>query len=525
MSGRLIGFFVVLLLGTIALAALYYYKPDVLDPHRGTSDAGKADRVVNIGTDNWIGYIPLCGKEMRRRMHASGYLLRCIDDSADYAARMKKLRSGELQLAVATVDSFLLNAASEKFPAVIVGVLDESKGGDALIAHKDRIANLEELKKRSEFRIAFTPASPSEHLLKAVGTHFDVPALRDRKGKWRVEVSGSSDALKRFEAKEVDAAVLWEPDVSRALEKPGRVKLLGTEDTRRLIVDILLASRDTLQKSPETTAVLLGHYFRTLKYYRDNPQELTDEVRSAANVSETQATIMLKGVRWITLTENASDWFGITLAGRNPSEGLIDTIEATSQILIDSGDFSSSPIPERDPYRLQYRRYIEELQQGAVAGQFQHTPGAQTAVPADKEMPAEKNFAVLSDAQWNGLIEVGTLKIRPITFQTGTADLSYEGKVELDNAVQSLTHYPNFRIVLKGHTGMRGDAAANQQLARERADAVKRYLVVTHNLSEARLHALGFGSAKPLTRLADESDRAYDYRLPRVELSLVAEAY
>lgn len=525
MSGRLIGFFVVLLLGTIALAALYYYKPDVLDPHRGTSDAGKADRIINIGMDNWIGYIPLCGKEMRRRMHASGYLLRCVDDNADYAARMKKLRSGELQLAVATVDSFLLNAASEKYPAVIVGVLDESKGGDAVIAHKDRIANLDELKKRSDFRIAFTPASPSEHLLKAVGAHFDVPALRERKGKWRVEVSGSSDALKRFEAKEVDAAVLWEPDVSRALEKPGRVKLLGTEDTRRLIVDILLASRDTLQKSPEAIAVLLGHYFRTLKYYRDNPQELTDEVHSAAHVAESQGTIMLKGVRWITLTENASDWFGITLEGRSPSEGLIDTIEATLQILMESGDFSANPIPDRDPYRLQYRRFIEELQQGAIAGQFQHTSGAQPAVAADKEKPIEKNFALLSDAQWSGLMEIGTLKIRPITFQTGTADLSYEGKVELDNAAQNLLHYPNFRIVLKGHTGMRGDTAANQQLSHERAEAVKRYLAVTHNLPEARLRAMGFGSTRPLTRSAEETERAYDYRLPRVELSLVAEAY
>ena len=525
MSGRLIGFFVVLLLGSIALSVLYYYKPDVLDPHRGTSDAGTADRVINIGTDNWIGYLPLCGKEMRRRMHSSGYLLRCVDDNADYATRMKKLRSGELQLAVATVDSFLLNAASEKFPGAIVSVIDESKGGDAVIAHKDRVANLEELKKRRDFRIAFTPASPSEHLLKAVSTHFDVPALRERKGAWRVEVGGSRDALKRFEAKEVDVAVLWEPDVSKALEKPGRVKLLGTEDTRRLIVDILLASRDTLQKSPETTAVLLGHYFRTLKYYRDNPQELTNEVRSAAQVSEAQALVMLKGVRWITLMENASDWFGIAIEGRSPSEGLVDTIEATTQILIEAGDFSDNPIPGRDPYRLQYRRYIEELQKGTVAGQFQHTPGAQSVQPGDKDMPKEKDFAVLSDTQWGGLAEIGTLKIRPITFQTGTADLSYEGKIELDNAVQSLGHYPNFRIVLKGHTGTRGDLAANQHLARERADAVKRYLVITHNFSEARLHAIGFGSTRPLTRLVDESDRAYDYRLPRVELSLVAEAY
>ena len=38
-----------------------------------------------------------------------------------------------------------------------------------------------------------------------------------------------------------------------------------------------------------------------------------------------------------------------------------------------------------------------------------------------------------------------------------------------------------------------------------------------------RLRIVGYGSEKPLPRLPDESERAYGYRLPRVELSLVSE--
>jgi outer membrane protein OmpA-like peptidoglycan-associated protein len=103
--------------------------------------------------------------------------------------------------------------------------------------------------------------------------------------------------------------------------------------------------------------------------------------------------------------------------------------------------------------------------------------------------------------------------------------LSHDGKVELDSAAQHLAHYPNFRVVVRGHTGARGDAASNQALSLERADAVKRYLMVTHNIEETRLRAVGYGGERPLPRAANESDRAYQYRLPRVELYLASEAY
>src|SRR4029453_8663519 len=108
--------------------------------------------------------------------------------------------------------------------------------------------------------IAFPPASPSEYLLRATAVHFDVPALRSGKGKWRVEADGSPDALKRFLDHKTDAAVVWEPDVTRALATPGVIKLLSTADTQRLIIDVLIANRSVLQQDPELIKLLLTNY-------------------------------------------------------------------------------------------------------------------------------------------------------------------------------------------------------------------------------------------------------------------------
>lgn len=516
MNPNVKAFIAILALGVILLIGGYFARNWFAErAERSTSDASGVTRTLRIGVDNWVGYLPLCSKELRTRMHGAGVRVQCNDDSADYPARMKRLRQGELEFAVTTVDAFLLHGGKEKFPGSIIMVIDESSGGDALVARKDRLASLDDLKTKTDYKIAFTAGSPSEHLLKSVAVHFDVPPLRNRQGAWRVAVKDSAEALKQLRERKVDAAVLWEPDVSRALGEAGIHRILGTENTRRLIVDVLTVNRDFSRADPDVVKLLLSNYFRVLRHFRDNPDALAAEVKSATRMNDQQVAAMLKGVRWMTLADNGRDWFGIGTSGRSGAEALIETLEATAQILVDSGDFRENPMPERDPYRLQHRLYIEDL----------YTTGLAGADAAPGQASGRRTFAALSDAQWDKLTEVGTLKVRPITFQSGTSELSHDGKVELDNAAQNLAHYPNFRVVVRGHTGTRGDPASNRELSIERADAVKRYLAVTHNIDEARLRAVGYGGERPLKQADGESDRAYQYRLPRVELYLASEAY
>ena len=98
-----------------------------------------------------------------------------------------------------------------------------------------------------------------------------------------------------------------------------------------------------------------------------------------------------------------------------------------------------------------------------------------------------------------------------------------QGKEEIDLIIKNLQHYPNFRIEIRGHTGTRGEAYMNQVLSQERADTVLRYLDITYGIDANRVRAIGLGGTKPLAKLPGESTRAYNYRLPRVEIVLVSE--
>jgi len=515
MNKKIIGFILLIALGSVAILGIKFLTPLFEDrKQKSTSDAGEVKSTISIDMDSWVGYYPLCSQEMKRRLKARGYGLKCNDDEADYPGRMERLQKRQSVFAVATVDSYILNGNDKKYPAVIVAVIDESKGGDGLVAVRT-IRSIDDLKKKNGIRIAFTPGSPSEHLAKSIASHFDAPFLIAREN--RIETKGSGEALKKLLTDSVDVAVLWEPDITRAVAK-GYNKLITTENTEKLIVDILLVNRDFNADHPEIVQQLLGEYFRVLKHYTENPEQLKKEVANHYTVTSDQAESMLKGVQWINLESNARKWFGVAAQGGTSVEDLSDAIQSTVQILKDSHDFEKNPLPDADPYRIINSKFIQELYAGTMNSQFGVEKATEPIVGS-----LEKKFRKLGDAEWDALREIGTLRIRPITFQSGTAGLGVEDKKEIDNAIEALKHYPNYRVVIKGHTGLRGDKQENRRLSQQRADAVKNYIEATYHIDGNRIRARGMGSDYPLSKKPDESERAYQYRLPRVEMYLVSE--
>lgn len=476
-----------------------------------TTDARGTKGRITIGVDNWIGYFPLCSDEMRKRMRAVGYVLTCEDDKADYPKRFAGLKSGHLQFAVGTVDAYLINGPAAGFPGAIVAVLDESKGGDAIVAWKDKVASVDGLKAPVTPTIAFTPGSPSEHLLRSTAVHFDIAMLRSGKGAWRIETNGSPEALKRLLDRKTDAAVLWEPDVTRALATDGVVKLLSTEDTRRLIVDILIAGRIVLQQDPDMVKSLLMTYFEVVRHYRDNPDALAKDVAGETKLPMAQVKPMLAGVAWAGLSDNFQLWMG----SAPDTNGIVDVIQSTLRVLLESGAVGADPLPDRDPFRILNSQFVGAVYTATATG----SQGPALAGPAT----LDQRFTALEASQWSQLKEVGTLKALNITFSSGTADLNYDGKLEVDRMMDVLRHYPTFRVRVRGHTALSGDAEENRRLSTERAEAVARYMNVTFGVDPNRVQILGVGSDTPLQRLSAESDRAYQYRLPRVEVSLLTD--
>lgn len=503
-------FFGIIIVGISAMLSYKLYKP-VMDENSQLlqSDASKIKGKIIIGVDDWIGYYILCSKQMKTMTRNSGYLLGCVNDKANMDERMDKLEKGEYQFSVATVDSYLQTGKNNRYPATIVMVIDESKGGDAIVANKSKISSVNDLKNKNDFKIAYTPSSPSEHLLRRIKHDFEIPHLI----KNSLKTDGSEDAVESLKNGKVDVATVWEPSTSKILEDSRFVKIIGTEDMSKVIVDVLLVQRDFSKKNPDVVRMLMSNYFRTLKYYNNQRDELITEIMKVQSVKEEQVNSMLNGVRWINLYENSLKWFGIT-KGENSEQGLVDTIDATLGIFQLEGVFSHNPLPKSNPFSIINSVFVDELSSKGLTIEDEKI----------EDVSISRKFKKLTVSQWGALAEVGTLKIRPITFQRGTSILNDEGKEQLDLVVKNLEHYPNYRVFAKGHTGA-GDEEANYDLSMNRAEAVKKYLVDKYNIDPERIKFMGFGATKPLPKEFDESDRSYSYRLPRVEISLLKEVF
>ena len=361
----------------VSLPGLYFAKKLIpvlkSKQQQETSDAKDLKGKITLAIDDWIGYFPISSSRMKKAMRSEGYLLDISNDGGDYPARVKKLRDGELDFAVVTVDSYILNAAPADFPATIVTILDESKGGDAMVAYTNVVSSLDSFKSftaQTMPKIAYTPASPSQHLLKAISSHFNVPALKNIGRNQRVETKDSQEALKFLIDKKVSVAILWEPNVSKALEIPGVAKILGTESTSRLIVDILVVNREFALKNPEKVDLLLKTYFRTLKFYADNPEELEKDISAELKLPRDSVKKMVDGVAWVNLSENCQSWFGVSVPGQISEQGLIDTIQSTVEILVGSGDFKEDPLPDKDPYRIVNSSFIQQIYNAGIKNGF-----------------------------------------------------------------------------------------------------------------------------------------------------------
>ncbi|MBI4964190.1 MAG: OmpA family protein [Desulfomonile tiedjei] len=519
MNRRVVGALLLLLVGAVAIVAAWFLLPLFKEiQEKAATDAQDTKGKISLVLDNWTGYFIFRSAEMKKQLRRAGWLLSCEDDNADYTRRMKRLRDGEIDFAVATVDSFVVDTAGFGVPGTIIMVIDESKGGDAILARSDKVTSLDDLKGRPNIAVSFTPDSPSHYLLKAASHHFHVPELLPPPGPLRIETKGSTEALAKLLQGNTDVAVMWEPDVSRALSQQGIVKILGTEDTEKLIVDILLVNRRFAQKNPDVVKLVLSAYFGVLKEFQQQPQLLRERLVAETGLPEGSVDSMLKGVRWVNLTENCEQWFGIAGPGISGQEVLVNTIESTISTLIHAGDFSTNPVPSGDAYRLINSSYLKDLFVKGITG-FK-SPG-KGEPPADAKSSLQARFTSLDEGGWLALREVGTLRVDPVIFQSGSHQLDFMAKEVIDQAVDILKHYPHFRMVVKGHTGTAGDPALNQRLSQERAEAVTRYLEVTHNIDPKRMKAEGYGGAVPLPRKPDESVRAWEYKLPRVEIVLV----
>jgi len=108
---------------------------------------------------------------------------------------------------------------------------------------------------------------------------------------------------------------------------------------------------------------------------------------------------------------------------------------------------------------------------------------------ANKGCPEEKPKNAISP-------ELEALLKKDVQFQTAEYVLSKSYKQHLDDIAAKLLADPAVKLTLSGHADSRGDKAFNQPLSKNRATAVKNYLV-KKGVSEDRITTEWFGEDRP----------------------------
>jgi outer membrane protein OmpA-like peptidoglycan-associated protein len=106
-----------------------------------------------------------------------------------------------------------------------------------------------------------------------------------------------------------------------------------------------------------------------------------------------------------------------------------------------------------------------------------------------------------------------------VRFGFESSKLSDEAKAALDDFAAQLTQQnKNVYIEIQGHTDSTGSESYNEQLALERADAVRGYLNREHKVPLHRMNVISYGETEPIADNGTREGRSQNRRVTLVVL-------
>ncbi|MEX8546529.1 MAG: OmpA family protein [Mucilaginibacter sp.] len=145
----------------------------------------------------------------------------------------------------------------------------------------------------------------------------------------------------------------------------------------------------------------------------------------------------------------------------------------------------------------QYAKDLGDDDADGVANKFDKCPGTPAGTVVDgsgcalpERRPDVKVFVTEEDKQ------VVREAIANLEFDLGKATIREHSFASLDK-VANLLVTKNFTLKLAGHTDNTGSAALNLRLSKDRAEAVKQYLV-SKGANTSRIEATGYGQTQPI---------------------------
>ncbi len=226
---------------------------------------------LRLAFSTWVGYGPFYVAQEKGFFKDEGVDVKLIIIE-DTKIRIPTLAAGKIDALATTVDT-ILPYISDKQKFTYIFAIDDSNGGDGIVANKD-IKTIADLKGK---KVGYSEGSVSQFylavLLKEAGLSLgDIDSVNMSAG----------DAGSAFVTGRIDAAVTWEPWLTRGKQAKHGHLLTDSSTTPGLITDVLITTPEKLAARKNDFMALTRAWYRAVDFVAEHPKE--------ANV------IMAKGV-------------------------------------------------------------------------------------------------------------------------------------------------------------------------------------------------------------------------------------
>lgn len=253
-----------------------------------------ASDTLRVGHDLWIGFSGVfVAKEL-------GYF---EDEGLDVDMRgfsgpgdsIPPVISGDLGITLTTLHNLTLIAGKDAAPLTAIYYLDSSHGADAIVA-RDGIDEVSDLQGKD---VAVTRNEANHMLLilaleSAGMTEDDINIVN----------MNPDDAGAAFLSEQVDAAVTWEPWVSRASRREGAGVVFSTRDSPDTILNTISVRRDSIESRPEDLKAFISAVDRGVQYLENNRDEAVPIIADWLEADESDIEGMLGDDRIYDLEDN-----------------------------------------------------------------------------------------------------------------------------------------------------------------------------------------------------------------------------
>jgi outer membrane protein OmpA-like peptidoglycan-associated protein/ABC-type nitrate/sulfonate/bicarbonate transport system substrate-binding protein len=382
------------------------------------------------------------------------------------------------------------NLRNSGHDAKAIVIVDNTQGGDAVITRDDAVQKIEDLAGKNVALLQYTPSHGM--LIDAIdSSSMTAKAKKQVKTVFIKPEEGTAGVRAAFTAGSVEAAVLWDPDLSLALRDVKGAKVIySTKTATNLIYDVIVCDQRELAKPENLELFQKFHdgWLAGVSASRAKPDQaveaLVDTMEFFKLLAAKEGKPFVKGLFsnlvWTDLADNARI-LGL-VGGVNHYERVYARFDEIYRAAGSLANPKSPVITPQDSY--DYRFVKAALQRSAPAQ-------AAAAKPTQTFTEQGRSAAMTAPA--------AVTKPVSVNFASGSAELSKRAQQVIDKEmVPFIENNGSAYFELSGHTDSVGSAAVNQTLSLTRARAVASYLEKQWEVPAARLRVSGLGPSKPL---------------------------